>query len=251
MGADRGEVSVRAVEQHANFKVRHVGEQWRQLQARAGSADSKEVHDAIAAQRQALVDGIDQASAALDYLCQRAPTVERLNLLGSACKRLAMVHSDQADRAKALADMARHYRRAFELRQRPDPYAFNNWALARAINSPGKKSLTAAERKELRKECERMMELLRELDLQQPNFWTSAGRSDLELVLLLADSKLSGKQAEGATGRIISGYREAFKRGASVREVASVREHLEFIIELNSSRSTLLKVALAEIRKAL
>jgi pimeloyl-ACP methyl ester carboxylesterase len=251
MGADRGEVSVRAVEQHANFKVRHVGEQWRQLQTRAGSADSKEVHDAIAAQRQVLVDGIDQASAALDYLCQRAPTVERLNLLGSACKRLAMVHSDQADRAKALANMARHYRRAFELRQRPDPYAFNNWALARAINSPGKKPLTAAERKALREECERMMELLRELDLQQPNFWTSAGRSDLELVLLLADSKLSGKQAEGATGRIISGYREAFKRGASVREVASVREHLEFIIELNASRSTLLKVALAEIRKAL
>ena len=239
------------MEQHANFKVRHTAEQWRTLQLRAASTESKRVQDDIAAERQALVEGIDEALATLDYLCQRAPTLERLNLLGGACKRLAMVHSDESSRAKALANMADYYRRALDLRERPDPYAYGNWALAMAISSPGKKSLAAAERSKLREECKRMMEIQRELDLHQPSVWTSVGRSDLELVLLLASSRLSGQQAQEAADRIISGYSEAFKRGASLREMASVREHLEFITELNASRSTHLNTALAAIREAL
>jgi tetratricopeptide (TPR) repeat protein len=251
LDADTGDISLRALEQHANFIIRRAGAQWRQLRERAELAGSGQSGDALAAQQKAIIEGIEQARAALDYLCQRAPTVERLSLLGSACKRLAMVHTDEGSRAEALAEMADYYRRAYELDPLSGTYPFTNWALATAVSCPERKSLTPTQRKKLRDECERILEAHRERDRQQPNFWNSAGQADLELVLLLASSRLSAVQAEAAAERIISGYREAFRRGASPREMASVREQLEFVNALNVSRSTRLNAALAAIRAAL
>jgi hypothetical protein len=49
----------------------------------------------------------------------------------------------------------------------------------------------------------------------------------------------------------MASYRAAARRGASPREIASVREHLDFIIEMSASERRSLRNALAEIRRAI
>ena len=101
-----------ASEQLANLKVRVAWERLDQAgkrgkpaaeQARLVEQGRKDIHDAI---------------AMLAALVTIAPTIERESLLGSACKRLAMLEA-VAQRAKpqaeAVGQMAAHYRRAEEL----------------------------------------------------------------------------------------------------------------------------------------
>lgn len=50
--------------------------------------------------------------------------------------------------------------------------------------------------------------------------------------------------------QIIEGYQAAMQRGASPREVASVRENLEFIVKVFEQPDTALGMALRRIREA-
>jgi tetratricopeptide (TPR) repeat protein len=251
MKADKGDIPVRAVEQYANFQVRRAGEQWQQLQTTEESARTGETRTQFSQERQSLIERIEKALTALDFLCERAPTVERLNLLGSACKRLALVNDDGNTRQEALCNMANYYRRAFELREEPDLYPFTNWSLARALTTANEPKQHADEQVRLRDECQHMMEIVQERDKKNPDFWISVAQPDLEVVLLLAQPKLTTKLAKEAAERIIAGYRSAFKRGASPREMASVRESLDFIITMSGSAPKPLRDALATIRAAI
>lgn len=251
MQADKGDIPVRAVEQYANFQVRRAGEQWQQLQtaeepARTGKARTRAVQE-----RQALIERIEKALTALDFLCERAPTVERLNLLGSACKRLALVHDDGNTRQEALFNMANYYRRAYELREEPDFYPFINWSLARALAAASEPKQHADELMRLRDECQHMMEIVQERENKEPNFWNSVAQPDLGVVLLLAHPKLTTQLAKEVAERIVTSYQSAFKRGASPREMASVRESLDFAIAMSGAAPKPLRDALASIRAAI
>lgn len=248
MKAEKGDLSVRAVEQYANFQVRRAAEQWQQLQDKAASTS-------LSREREALSARIEKALNALDFLCERAPTVERLNLLGSACKRLAMVNEEEGPRQEALFNMANYYRRAYELGGKGNIYPFSNWAVAKALVSalaaPGGSKRQSDELLRLRDECQQMMEVVLERANSEPNFWNSVAQPDLEVVMLLAQPKLSAKLATEAAQRISDGYRSAFKRGSSPREMASVRESIDFVIAMSGTASRPLRTALAAIRAAL
>ena len=92
---------MRALEQYANFRVRLAAERWQQAR-HLPKAKREDVRlNGVASIESAILD--------LDTLCRRAPTVERLNLLGSAYKRLAQL--EEAPRQlEALVNMAHHYR---------------------------------------------------------------------------------------------------------------------------------------------
>ena len=246
-----GDCPIRAAEQCANFQVRLAAQKWLALRQTARSTRAE-------AERQALVQEIERAIGELDMISQRAPTPERLNLLGGACKRLAWVYlySEEAPRLdtprlEALVNMANYYRQAFELGREPDPYPFSNWAVAKLYSVQLDASQGGDWQNSLDDECVRMIEAARNRNAGKPNFWDAVGEADCELVRLLANSRSRKKIADEAVDHIISLYRDAARRGASPREYASVLEHLDFVIDLGGALPAPLRGALATIRAAL
>jgi len=229
---------MRTMEQYANFQVRDASMQWQNLQRTTTQPGS------LTEGRQLLIEQIKKALAILDFLCERGATVERLNLLGSAYKRLAQLQEDNNEkRLEALKEMAEKYQEAYELHiDKPNLYSFSNWSLARALT---KKDLL-----KIKDECRQMIEVAQKRDKDEPSFWNSVAQSDLELVILVAQPKTTVKAAKELAEQIISGYQLAYKRGASPREMASVKENLDFIISMSADKAKPLRDALATIRAA-
>ncbi len=256
LAAQSGDCPVRAVEQCANFRVRLSGERWEALRAAPGKAK--------AAGRRELEREIENAIRELDLISQRAPTPERLSLLGGACKRLAWVREDATPRLEALVNMANYYKQAHELDKKRaamersgdatlDPYPFTNWATARVLASLLDAEQDDAWRASLEDDCRHMIQIARERNEARPNFWDGAAEADCELVLFLARTGARAKAAADAATRIATLYRNAARRGASPREYASVREHLDFIQALigETGGHSVLAKALAALRAAL
>lgn len=244
-----GDCPVRVVEQCANYKVRLAADDWVAIRDKP----PKEVQ----AKRQAFIDTINSAIDELELLSKRAPTVERLNLLGSAYKRLAMILESEkglTDKLEeALTNMGRYYRQAFDMSGGNDAYPFTNWACALLIARQLKMPVDEDKLANVLTEAARIKEALVAYNAEDPNFWGSAGIADIDLVRLLAGC--AGKNAKNETcmalvESIITDYRRAIQRGASPREISSVIEHLDFLLTLSPARSTIRR-ALREIMSAI
>jgi hypothetical protein len=112
--ADKGDCSMKALEQYANFRVRYAAG------AKPAANRPGTVKDSPGTDRTHRI-----GHPRPRHLCRRAPTTERLNLLGSAYKRLALIEDEGPRRTEALVNMAEHYRLAYERKR--DAYAFTNW----------------------------------------------------------------------------------------------------------------------------
>ncbi|SFK86691.1 CHAT domain-containing protein [Azotobacter beijerinckii] len=248
--AAAGDCPIRVVEQLANFRVRRAAEDWLALRRQGGSETDRE--------RQTRSETLAQATADLEHLCQRAPTAERLNLLGSACKRLALMREQPSERLATLARMAEAYWQAFECGGRSEAYPFGNWASARLLALRLGASRTGDWQRTLEAECTRLCEALQRNDRRDPDFWDNAGPAGLDLVLLLARHLSPPPSAttpppddEALVARIIDGYRSAIKRGASPRQRASAVENLDWLIALLVADQPALAAALVRIREAI
>jgi hypothetical protein len=230
---------VRAVEQCANFQVRLAGERW--LALRAGKSRK-------AAERRRLVADIERAVMELDLICQRAPTLERFDLLGAACKRLAWVCDDEAPRFEALVNMANYYYQAFKQDKNENPYPFANWAVATVFVAVLDRTHSDEWRQILDDQCRHMIAIATARNEANPNFWDAVGAADCELARLLLQT---AKTATQSAGRIAALYQDAARRGASPREYASVQEHLDFVAELAGAVSLPAVEAVKAIRAAL
>lgn len=198
------------------------------------------------------IEDIEIAIRDLDTLCRHAPTVERMNLLGSAYKRLAQVESEGDRRLAALTNMARQYGLAGE--RRNDAYAFTNRVAATLL----------AERRTVAVDAGNRAELLRELDALQrdvarryaddPNFWDGASLADLELTRLLLESAAPRPRAgviDASVEHVLDAYRDAVGRTASPREVASLAENIVFLVELWPARDRAVHRILEQVREGL
>jgi tetratricopeptide (TPR) repeat protein len=249
--AEKANLSVHAMERYANFQVRHAGEQWQQLRKATGLNATQQQIEVIDQKRKELIATIEQAIGLIDFLRQRGTTSERYSLLGSAYKRLALLHEDAKDRVAALSKMAEYYRLAYELSNNADPYPFTNWSQAQAFITRGRSKKRTELQLYLRDECQQMLEVVEKRAETEPNFWNSVAKPDLEVVLLLAQSGLNASQVKAKSERIIEAYHSAFKRGASPREMASVYENLDFLIAMGDSLPKSLRDALLAIRAAI
>ena len=242
--ADKGECPMRALEQYANYRVRRAADHWQQAR-RLPPARREAV-------RATQVEDIEIAIRDLDTLCRHAPTVERMNLLGSAYKRLAQVESEGDRRLAALTNMARQYGLAGE--RRNDAYAFTNRVAATLL----------AERRTVAVDAGNRAELLRELDALQrdvarryaddPNFWDGASLADLELTRLLLESAAPRPRAgviDASVEHVLDAYRDAVGRTASPREVASLAENIVFLVELWPARDRAVHRILEQVREGL
>ena len=264
MRFDGGDCPIRAVEQCANFRARLAGQTW-YATCRNGAIDEDV--------RGALLTDIEASITELDLVCQRAPSAERYNLLGSACKRLAWVLDAAAPRREALINMANYY--GLGMKAAADDvtraYAFTNAETARLLvamadaaarRRPAKGKQSAAQ-KQLAKaaaeaadaaaqtldaDCVAMIETLKLSNQQDPNLWKSVGEGDCELVRLLA---ARGSDVSERAERACRCYVAALKRGASPRERASVVEHLDFVIAMSAKAGKPVRDALVKIREKL
>jgi tetratricopeptide (TPR) repeat protein len=256
IAAGKADCPLRALEQSANFKVRFAAEEWLALRNSA-PADCEE-------RRLERVGRIERAIAELEIVCQRGETGERLNLLGSAFKRLALVETQRDRRQKVVEKMAAYYRRAFELGNRDDFYAFTNWATARLLALCLDPRPAGEWQTDLEAEAARVSEALERASETDPDFWKAAGRADLDLVRLIARCAAASAPGESCgtvpamppecaalEQAIIECYVNAIKRGASPRERGSVIENLESLIELIGQSPSSLAEAIRRIREAL
>ncbi len=181
---------------------------------------------------------IEATIAELDTLNRRASTPERLQLLGSASKRLAWVSADNKARSSALLRMARYYRKALDMKGGDDVYALSNWALAlllleRADPAYGGGSWHA----ELARLIQRQSDRTRARDEADPDFFNIAGLADLQVLRLLLAADDAAAVVE-LSDSAAAGYAAALSRGASLRVAGSVREHLDFLIDLLATPAT-------------
>jgi hypothetical protein len=247
LASTSGDCPVRAVEQCANFQVRLAAKEWSELRAAAADAS---IGAAELSEKQArLAERIEAAIAELDLINMRSPNAERLALLGGACKRLAWVQTDRAPRAEALLNMAQYYRRAFEAWEEDDSYSFNNWAIACLLLESVDPAYSQGDwHGSLADLCENQTKLAGQRNDENPSLWTATGLADLEVVqLLLARADAAACARRGAAAAEL--YAAAFARGASPREIASIEEHLDFLIELTDGWPPAVRTALQGVRR--
>jgi hypothetical protein len=204
-------------------------------------------------------------SATAIPLCRRAPTVERLSLLGSTHKRHALVAAAPAARLEALDACAEAYREAFEAGGSQDAYPFTNWASAVLLAAHLDTAHPGLPPAALEEELPRLRTSLQEGAGRSPDFWTAASLADLDLVQLLACSlhpaepAARGRKRAAATteacaalaGQILATYRDALARGASPRERASLVENLDALLVLLEGGPPVLGERLRQIRDAI
>ena len=243
--ADRGECPIRALEQYANYRVR--------LAAANGPAARRLPATKREAARGNAVEAIETAILDLDTLCRRAPTVERLNLLGSAYKRLAQVENEGERRLEALVNMAHHHDLAYARKR--DAYAFTNRVAATLLAAQRTVAVDAEKRGRLLRELDSLQREVARRDADDPNFWDGASLADLALTRLLLAGANPPRQRGAGFGEsitaVIQAYGDAIGRCASPREVASLAENIAFLSELWSPRDKVMQHIFERILESL
>ncbi len=248
LDADKGNCPLRAAEQRANFIVRRAADAWQA--AEAGTTLAAEDRTRLL---QAVRDAIDD----LDRLARNGETEERLSLLGSACKRLALIDDDPARRADALQRMADYYQRAFERGGQTKAYAFTNWTTAAVLAGlPQDEAARTRWQTQFQQDAERLSALTQRSNDADPSFWDAAALGDIALARLLvrfgpAPAAPLPAEAEALADAVIARYRDAMERGASPRERSSVVENLDFILALAGAAAGALGTTLQRIRATL
>ncbi len=233
IGAQKAEVSLRAVEQRANFVVKAALRQALSGQRLAAGEENGPV-----ARMRAAID--DLAS-----LRRLGETRERLNLLGSAYKRLSWIAGDAGTRDDALVETARCYAAAHErvnAKAIVDAYPLTNWLMAAAVASwfrPQDGALRVPDAPRLATEGIRWSEAK---EAKEPDFWSTVATADCRLAARLQ----SGTLGKAAVDEITADYRRAIGRGASPKEVGSVREQIDYLLAMaKQAKKTALAADLA------
>jgi hypothetical protein len=212
VAANDGSASVKSAEQRANLLARRA---WARVNT---AASAQQRARAIAAARQ----DIAQARQALQALVAVAPTLERESLLGSACKRLALVEraaGEAAAEARALTDMAMHYGRAEAIAlQQGHAESFYpalnllaaDWLRGEALDA---------------QRAQRTRESLQRKRLDDPDFWSVAGLPELAVIEALHSGTLAA-----ALPDIDATLADLHARAGSPWLWASLADQLGFIL---------------------
>ncbi|NNF80694.1 MAG: CHAT domain-containing protein [Rhizobiales bacterium] len=235
LAASNGRATIKAAEQKANLSCRLAV---RIAKGRTTVAGTKP-KDALNMVQSSLQD-LKRLNTWL------GPTVERLNLMGSAAKRASQISEDELN---WLKEMAEYYKQAYELAEATKAhnpfYSLTNWLLANAlIELRGGSADVVPDDEEKLVAAKRRAQIS---DGIRPSFWNYAARTDIELVqfvnqatdLLLPKKgrkSVSAKQMdeseafiENWVAKIAKGYKKAWARGGSILKMNSIFEHLEFL----------------------
>jgi len=216
------EVPIRALEQLANVEGRYAAQLRREAQQREKKGGEK----AAAAKRREL---LEDARKRLELALKFGETSERLSLLGSYLKRLAL-ESDDEGRQQLIRDAAARYKQAYERKYlqtqaSPDPYPALNWIpLLFLANSPEENE---KQRGEFLEEIKKNEQAASQRQVEQPSFWERVHAPDAALLRALIQGDLK-KQAD----EILRQYREAFQTRSTAYQRESVLNQLDFLSEM-------------------
>lgn len=240
---ERGTASLNAIEQLVNLQCRYAVDLYKREDVRpTGNRVRRDatpemlVQQAIAHLQQlcALTHAIEATTRASDHLPAGA-SVERLSLLGSSYKRLAMVTAGNK-RKKALQEMADSYRHAYDRaaqQQKPMPYPLlnlvaANYVLQTLFPPTERRTVRRQKGKEDNKKLLAIVGgLVKEKLTPDVDFWDTVVLADYQLTRYVVEETLTEH-----TDSVVQGYREAKKRGGSPREFRSVLEHVDFLLAM-------------------
>ncbi|MGL6110481.1 MAG: tetratricopeptide repeat-containing protein, partial [Rubrivivax sp.] len=221
--ADGGELDAavdwygRAVQAADGSASMRAAEQWANLMARRGAARAD-----VAQARQE----IQTAIAHLQQLIALHPTVERLNLVASAWKRLAMIGQGNAER-EALQQMVAHYAQAeaMALAEGSDAvfYPVMN-GLAGAL-----RLAALSGRGDIGLEATRVATARQSLQAKvtnAPDFWSVVGLVELQWLEAVAQQRLA-KVRESVAG----GFADLAQRAPAPHMWKSVRDQALFVLQ--------------------
>ena len=212
--ADRADTSLRSQEELENYRARHAFMRWYE------SEDKRKV-------RRSLAKEVKTAQQRLTLLIRQfGPNMERLCLRGSAIKRLAALSTPRETDdllKKAFDDYGEARKLAVEATGQEDFYPLTNWLALYAVR------YLRGEFPDTDK-FEGALDLARGLlddDVEDhPFFGVSAGQE------LRSIARLVLRSDEDPGGDTIAGYRQAFERGGTLRELLSVRDQVRLLYEL-------------------
>lgn len=218
--SEQVDISLKAMEQKCNFEVRY-----------AGSLHPEKPQQAKTLIKEALERLDDIAKVTASGSATFEDTIERWCLRGSAYKRSAMLTNQLAD----LKKMRDAYKTADDLsilRQgKVNAYPRLNWLAARLILSRRSKAKVFSDLNDFE---EKLLEVKKVADNQQnstESFWNDIINIECHLLESLFQHDL-----EEAKPKIIKDFLNQKKKAVSPRQLRSVMENLEFLIQMLPNR---------------
>jgi hypothetical protein len=209
--------SLKATEQLANLRVR---EAWTSIDR--GRTKGKERQRIVTQARKTVEDTIQ----VLEDLVRLQPSVERESLLGSAYKRLAMIEAAAGrDDEPAIRKMREHYQRAEKLGREG---GFKNLFYPALNGITAEVALNAARREpsELDREAlDRVRKILAAKALDDPDFWTVSGPTELEMWQALEQRALAPEWPV-----IAEAFDDLYARVSSPSSWASIYDNARFVL---------------------
>jgi CHAT domain-containing protein len=225
LGLKRADCPVQSIEQLANLQCRYAVQLWEQNKRKAGKA-SKQIKEAI---------------QFIETLLPFGKTVERLNLLASAWKRMAWVATGRR-RETALSQMQTYYREAGEAAgpRKTDCYPLLNSVVADFLLSRSAAEESKKQNADFRKRIEQAKAAATQELSETPDFWSTVALTECEVVGHLIEGKLGDN-----VDAVVQGLADAKLRGGTPRRYRSVLEQLQFLAEIlgDSSRPAVKKQA--------
>ena len=176
----------------------------------------------------------EDAAARINYLIALSgSTSERHSLLGSIAKRRIMRFSKtDTERKKALGEMARHYKKAYEVGEEDGDMPKNPYPLVNEITAEVLLRLIDGGKGKVPEAITIGLSTARtdaaRRDRIAPNYWDAGVQPDCLLLEKMADGKITPKEE----GEIIEATLAARRRDGSPRELRSVREQMDFFCKV-------------------
>ena len=242
--ANDGTATLKASEQLGNLRARVALEMVEKADRRArrlerSGARRAELADARNTLRTFVEKArgeIDGARSILEPLAERWPTIERLSLCGSTCKRRAMIEriaGDAGAEDTALAAMKFWYERAERrAREQHDPELFypalNRMAAGLLVDAASQRSdgFDADALEAVRTALEKKTR-------DDPDFWSVNGQTELLLYEAIAKRELASRAAE-----IESRYQDLWARVSALGDWDSVNTQLRFVLPRYRDRAS-------------
>ena len=209
--------SMKATEQLANLRVRLA---WASVDR--ARAKGKEKQRLVSEARKTIEDTIK----VLEDLVGMQPSLERESLLGSAYKRLAMIDAAVGrDDEPAIRKMKEHYSRAEKLGREA---GFRNvfYPALNCITAEVALNVTRSQAAKLNGEAlERVRKLLASRALEEPDFWSVSGPTELEMWEALEQRALAPEWPA-----IAEAFDDLYARVSSPSAWGSVYDNARFVL---------------------
>ncbi len=181
-------------------------------------------------------DGLRAALALLERATALQATIERESLCGSAWKRLALIEAaagNARDEAEAIENMKERYRRAIAIaREKNDDglfYPALNWMAATLVTDAGKRGWRGFDPHLLVQLRANLAAKTRD----DPDFWSVAGLTELQVYEAVADGKLAV-----AIDAIVRDYGDLHARVSARSMWSSVADQIRFVLPKYAKRAT-------------